>query len=445
MRTGIATRSIDSQPRPGRIAKNGSLGNSRARSRGSCRQIGQALGELAPFAADLGQELRLEVHGSCADPRVIESIMEVADHPAARVCWNSNPQDLLGEGLVDNFRRLRPWFGRTLHVRGLPRPEYPVASLMHLLDESDWDGWVLLEAHSAPGPKNERAAALAAQRRAHDAVVAAARGERFDGPVRATEPDAITAGSRTIARRRTDRVPVLHPLFAAGGRQVVRGYPLDPRDGETRDHPHHVGFWIAHGDVDGHDFWHAPECRIKLETETVTENGDDLVLDWSCAWTASGEPVLDERRRMRLTARGLATRLDVDFTLTPRAATVTFGDTKEGFFALRLTPELKVDGNDGRARLVNAHGDAGRDAWGKRAPWVMAEGIVDGRVVRVRMSDHRDNPRHPTWWHARTYGLVAANPFGRRAFQGRRSGDGAMVIRRDEPLRLRYRIETEVF
>ncbi|MEE2908077.1 MAG: TIM barrel protein [Planctomycetota bacterium] len=119
-------------------------------------QIGQTLKALGPRAADLGQEIRLEVHGSCASPPVIRDIMAIADHPAVVVCWNCNDADLGGEGLDTNFRMLRPRFGDTLHVRHLARHAYPYKNLFGLLRETDWTGWMLLEARGElPGDRAE--------------------------------------------------------------------------------------------------------------------------------------------------------------------------------------------------------------------------------------------------------------------------------------------------
>ena len=128
-------------------------------------QIGQSLLELGKFAADLGQQVRLEVHGQCAELPTIAAIMAVADHPNVAVCWNSNMDDLKGEGLEANFRLVRPRFGQTLHVRELEDPKYPFAELFRLLTETKYDGWVLLEAASKPADRIE---ALRAQRKLFD-------------------------------------------------------------------------------------------------------------------------------------------------------------------------------------------------------------------------------------------------------------------------------------
>ena len=108
-------------------------------------QIGAALNGLGHVAADLGQEVRLEVHGQCAPPPRIARILEAADHPNVKVCWNSNAQDLEGPGLAAHFELLRPWFGDTAHVRRLDFDGYPTRDLVDLMKASGYDGWVLLE------------------------------------------------------------------------------------------------------------------------------------------------------------------------------------------------------------------------------------------------------------------------------------------------------------
>jgi hypothetical protein len=105
----------------------------------------------------------------------------------------------------------------------------------------------------------------------------------------------------------------------------------------------------------------------------------------------------------------------IDFIITLTAAQdVTFGDTKEGAFAIRLNDAftekkgLKILDADGRTRMVNV--------WGKRSNWVDYSAELEGEKLGVAMFDHPQNPRHPTYWHARDYGLFALNPFGQHAF-----------------------------
>ena len=135
-------------------------------------QIGKALNELGRFAEGFGQQVRLEVHGQCAELPTIKAIMEIADDPNVAVCWNSNVTDLKGEGLEANFRLVRDRFGDTLHVRALTAEDYPWQQLFNLLVETEYAGWVLLEAGGKP---DDRVAALREQRELYEKMVAEAR------------------------------------------------------------------------------------------------------------------------------------------------------------------------------------------------------------------------------------------------------------------------------
>lgn len=135
-------------------------------------QIGKALNEVGEYAAGFGQQIRLEVHGGCAELPVIAAIMKVATDENVAVCWNSNKQDLEGDGLEANFKLVRERFGATCHVRELNAPDYPWDKLVKLLVDTDYNGWVLLEAASKPA---DRVAALAEQKALFDKLLAAAR------------------------------------------------------------------------------------------------------------------------------------------------------------------------------------------------------------------------------------------------------------------------------
>jgi len=113
-------------------------------------QIGKTLNELAAFGADFGQQVRLEVHGRCSPLPIIKRIMDIADHPNAAVCWNSNSTDLQGAGLEANFNLVKHRFGATAHVRRLESPDYPFQELIRLFVKMDYRGWILLEAHDEP-------------------------------------------------------------------------------------------------------------------------------------------------------------------------------------------------------------------------------------------------------------------------------------------------------
>ncbi len=128
-----------------------------------------------------------------------------------------------------------------------------------------------------------------------------------------------------------------------------------------------------------------------------------------------------------------------DFEVTVKASNgpVTFGDTKEGMFGLRLASSMDVTKKTG-GKIVNAEGITDTAAWGKASPWVDYSGPIDGKTVGVAIFDHPTSFRHPTTWHVRDYGLFAANPFGYHDFGMKKSGD--YTIPAGESITFKYRI-----
>lgn len=135
-------------------------------------QIGRSLHELGEFGAGYGQEIRLEVHGSCSKLPTIRAIMEAAGHDNVGVCWNSNDTDLAGEGLEHNFQLVEDYFGDTCHVRELNVGDYPYQYLVSLLVGNGYSGWVLLECRTEPA---DRVAAMIEQQRVFRELVANAQ------------------------------------------------------------------------------------------------------------------------------------------------------------------------------------------------------------------------------------------------------------------------------
>lgn len=135
-------------------------------------QIGKSLNVVGAFAADYGQEIRLEVHGTCAELPVIKQIMDFVDQKNVGVCWNCNNEDLKGEGLVHNFNLVKDRFGSTAHVRELDAGDYPYQDLMDLFVGIDYAGWILLEARTKPA---DRVAAMVQQRECFEKLVAKAQ------------------------------------------------------------------------------------------------------------------------------------------------------------------------------------------------------------------------------------------------------------------------------
>lgn len=117
-------------------------------------QIGKSLNEVAKFAAEHGQKIRVEVHGvETQELPNMKAIMDVASHPNVYTCWNSNDEDLIGQGLEYNFNLVKDRQGDTVHVRELNVGSYPYQQLMDLFVKMKYDGWILLECRTEPADR----------------------------------------------------------------------------------------------------------------------------------------------------------------------------------------------------------------------------------------------------------------------------------------------------
>ena len=245
------------------------------------------------------------------------------------------------------------------------------------------------------------------------------------------------------------RKPVLFPLRSARGTIVTRGFPLEPRPGEHADHPHHIGHWFNHGEVNGFDFWgnsdETPADR-RAQTGTIVHTGivraasgdGQGMLDVTADWVAAnGSKLLAETTGFVFRGHGDSRVIDRVTTWKAVAGPVVFGDTKEGSFGIRVARTLehpsnqpeRLVGQDGKpegkprvdqtavtGQYLASDGKTGEAVWGSRGPWMALTGSVDGETVTIAIFDHPKNPGHPTHWHARGYGLFAANPFGNQGF-----------------------------
>jgi hypothetical protein len=249
--------------------------------------------------------------------------------------------------------------------------------------------------------------------------------------------------------------PYLHPLRSASGKVVTRRYPMENVAGESHDHPHHRGLWFSHGDVNGYDFWanepsqhSAKTGKIVLKNIGNVTGGKQFgVVEASFDWMSpQGKPLLSESRKMTFYAGPDRRIIDFDITLAALEK-VIFGDTKEGTFAIRLAPELEEPTKESLAApkrtglMVAANGGRGEpQVWGHRANWVDYFGEIDGEKLGIAILDHPSNPRHPTYWHSRSYGLFAANIFGLHDFLNDKNANGSMTLEPRKSIRFRYRV-----
>ena len=238
--------------------------------------------------------------------------------------------------------------------------------------------------------------------------------------------------------------PFFYPVIGPKEIPLTRNWPMGDGLGEEHDHPHHRSLWYAHGDINGVDFWSESQNAGTtvhagfLEIESGAESG--TIRTSNQLRSKDGEVVATDERTMTIHARdGEARVMDFSITINASNGEVVLGDTKEGSMGVRLTPTMRLKGKVGKGHIVNSAGDRDGDTWGKRAAWCDYYGPVNGETVGVAIFDHPDNPRHPTWWHVRDYGLFAANPFGVHNFERKPAGTGDLKIPAGESVTFKYR------
>ena len=235
--------------------------------------------------------------------------------------------------------------------------------------------------------------------------------------------------------------PILFPLVGPGGLEMTRGWPMrEATVEEETDHPHHRSVWLAHGEVNGVDFWLEGEGRGTVETREIeqAEGGEQATIAATADWLSpAGEVLLSEHRIMTFGSEDEETRtIDFEFTLTAGEEDVHFGDTKEGTFGLRVPGWMKVDSG---GTITNSAGQQNEAAWGQPADWVDYSGTHEGESVGMLVMNHPASYGFPTRWHVRTYGLFAANPFGQRGFDSS-AEEGGFLLPAGESLALAYRV-----
>jgi len=412
-------------------------------------QIGKSLNELGRFGDDYGQAIRLEVHGACSPLPIIKAIMDVADHPNVGVCWNSNSQDLEGQGLEYNFNLVKDRFGDTVHVRELNIGSYPYQELMNLFVAMDYAGWILLEARTKP---EDRVKALAEQRHVFEDMVAKA--QRSGTGQKGTSGVKITKKEKTLRVDINGKLfteycfkdvprPYFYPVIGPTGEPIIRHWPMKEGKDEAQDHVHHRSLWFTHGEINGHDFWGEGGRSGKIVHDKflkVTYGRDMGVIQANNKYVArDGQIICTDTRTHRFYNRADGQIMDFEITFHASEGKVVLGDTKEGSMAIRLAPTMRLKGEVGKGHILNSEGHRDGETWGKRAAWCDYYGPVEDQIVGVAIFDHPQNQKHPTWWHVRDYGLFTANPFGVHDFEKKPEGTGDITIGAGESLAFKYR------
>lgn len=251
--------------------------------------------------------------------------------------------------------------------------------------------------------------------------------------------------------------PYLMPLRTPSGLIVTRGFPSanDVSAGNPKNssfEPHQRPLYFAHGNIDGLDFWEEPVFdkyytdhghqaygRMVLEkVEQVQEEGDAATIRARFRLEdQNSRPIAEETQTYIFRSAAGTRTIDCEFVIEANTGPVILGDTKEGTFGIRLAPEL----SGSHAHMINSSGAEGESAiWGKPADWVNYSGTISGKPVGIAVFDHPKSFRHPTTWHARAYGLFAANPFGLREFTKDPKQDGSWTVPEGQSLTFRYEV-----
>jgi hypothetical protein len=254
------------------------------------------------------------------------------------------------------------------------------------------------------------------------------------------QPDGlfITIGGKPFARYVFGSEAITRPFFEAihapDGTQATRSNP--PIQGEgLADHPSfHPGLWLAFGDLNGADSWrnrdrirhagfadepHGGPGRGHFAVRNLYEKGAEVIGGEIC--------------RVSVLVRPQGYLLLWDSEFRPVGGDLIFGDQEEMGLGLRVAPPLAVVKG---GRIIDGEGRVDQaQVWGKQADWCSYAGEIDGKHVGVMLMPHPENFRR-SWFHARDYGLVVANPFGRNAFT--KGAVSRVVVKGGEALRLRF-------
>ena len=243
--------------------------------------------------------------------------------------------------------------------------------------------------------------------------------------------------------------PYLYPVLTPGGERLTRAYPAEDVEGENQDHYHHRGIYVAHGLVNGFNLWDEGTnhgATLQRGDPVVGVIDDVATIDGYVEWFGpEGQRLLEERRSIRIAAEGDLRVLDHRSEMRAKYGDVTFGDTKEGgLFSIRVPTTMDAK-NTGRIEnsegMVYDSGAGEETTWGKQAAWVDYSGpLANGEEWGHTVVDHKDNPRHPTYWHVRGYGLFTANAFGVHDFKADENIDASLTITGGEAAVFRYRL-----
>jgi hypothetical protein len=270
--------------------------------------------------------------------------------------------------------------------------------------------------------------------------------------------------------------PFLFPVNAPNGSVVTRGYPLEPRKGERVDHPHHIGIWFNHGNVNGLDFWNNSSAipanrkneygHIVVKKIVRAESGKVGNLEVQSDWDDNnGKTILSETAKYIFSGDKNGWTIDHISTLTAATDTVIITDNKEGMFAIRVdrafempskealiftdekgieTKVKAVDNTGVTGMYVSSNGKTGDAVWGTRNDWVILSGTKDNTKISFAIFDNPKNPGYPAYAHARGYGLFSVNNLGQKSYDSKQEKVSYTLLKgQSMKLMHRFYIESE--
>jgi hypothetical protein len=284
------------------------------------------------------------------------------------------------------------------------------------------------------------------------AALPASRSPAADGAVEFLPSEgsiAISVDGEPLATFVYKDKEITRPYFAhvkaPGGVQVTRNHP--PVEGaDLPDHAtFHPGVWLAFGDVSGSDYWRLA-APVKFDRMLIEPTGSKGRGHFAMRFKYQNqknptETVCTEDFHAAIHAIEGGRLIVWDSTFSSDKE-FTFGDQEEMGLGVRVATPIRADRNSktgmppGNGEMVSCSGARNEAAIaGNSFDWCDYRGELEGNLVGVALFPHPENFR-PSWFHARDYGMIVANPFGRDAFgHGEKS---AIVVKPGDKFRLRY-------
>ncbi len=264
--------------------------------------------------------------------------------------------------------------------------------------------------------------------------------------------------------------PFLYPVIAPNGSVITRGFPLEARKGERVDHPHHIGIWFNHGNVNGLDFWNNSSAipvnqkdsygHIVVRSIDKVKGGKTGTLEVTSDWKDNkGNTVLTEKATYIFSGDMNTRTVDHISTLTASNGKVVISDNKEGMFAIRVDRAFEMPSNESliftdekgnpttvkatdnkgvTGMYVSSSGLKGDNVWGTRNEWVLLSGTKDNVLTTFGIFDNPKNPGFPAYSHARGYGLFSVNNLGQNSYDLKKE-KVVYTLEQGESMTLRHR------